>query len=79
MCIGRVLCGTSRLVVDVYKRQEENHDLQAARLFPLCGNVEDLGLAMRWMTTEPELEDGRKVWFSARKIDVYKRQILYFL
>ncbi len=39
---------------------EENHDLQAARLFPLCGNVEDLGLAMRWMTTEPELEDGRK-------------------
>ena len=47
---------------------EENHDLQAARLFPLCGNVEDLGLAMRWMTTEPELEDGRKVWFSARKM-----------
>lgn len=23
---------------------------------------------MRWMTTEPELEDGRKVWFSARKM-----------
>ena len=29
---------------------EENHDLQAARLFPLCDNVEDLGRAMRWMT-----------------------------
>lgn len=47
---------------------EENHDLQAARLFPLCDNVEDLGRAMRWMTTEPELEEGRKVWRSARKM-----------
>ncbi len=47
---------------------EENHDLQAARLFPLCGNVEDLGLAMRWMTTEPGLEEGRKAWLSARKV-----------
>ena len=37
-------------------------------MFPLCDNVEDLGRAMRWMTTEPELEEGRKVWRSARKM-----------
>ncbi len=47
---------------------EEPHDLQAARLFPLCESVEELGLAMRWMTTEPELEEGRRVWMTARKM-----------
>ena len=47
---------------------EGNHDLQAARLFPLCGNTDDLGVALRFMTTEPDLEEGRRVWLSARKL-----------
>ncbi len=47
---------------------EGSDDLQTARLFPLCADVGELGLAMRWMTTEPELEEGRKVWLSARKL-----------
>lgn len=47
---------------------EENHDLQAARLFPLCADVEQLGQVMRWMTTEPELEEGRQIWLAARKM-----------
>ena len=47
---------------------EGNDDLQAARLFPVCGTVEELGLALRWMTAEPELEEGREVWLAARKM-----------
>ncbi len=45
-----------------------NHDLQAAELFPICATVEDLGLVMRWMTTEPMLESGKSVWLAARKM-----------
>ena len=32
---------------------EQNHDLQAARIFPVCKDTEQLGLALRWMTSEP--------------------------
>ena len=43
-------------------------DLQSARLFPLCSDVEELGLVVRWMTTEPDLTEGRTVWLAARKL-----------
>lgn len=47
---------------------EWKEDLQAARLFPLCNEVEELGLVLRWMTAEPELEEGRRIWNNARKL-----------
>ncbi len=47
---------------------EGNHDLQAARIFPVCGNTEELGLVLRWMTTEPYLVEGAEVWRNARKM-----------
>ena len=47
---------------------EGNQDLQAACLFPVCDTVEELGLAIRWMTTEPELQEGALVWEKARKV-----------
>jgi glycerate kinase len=31
---------------------ENGHDLQAARLFPVCSSVEELGAVMRWMVSE---------------------------
>ncbi len=45
-----------------------NQDLQAACLFPVCDTVEELGLAIRWMTTEPGLKEGAEVWKKARKV-----------
>ena len=36
------------------------HDLQAARLFPVCSTIEELGLVMRWMISEPELQEGKE-------------------
>ena len=47
---------------------EGNHDLQAARLFPVCDSVEELGLVLRWMTTEPDMLQGASIWKKARKM-----------
>lgn len=43
-------------------------DLQNAPLFPVCKDVDALGLVMRWMVSEPELEGGRKIWESCEKM-----------
>lgn len=47
---------------------ENNHDLQAARLFPVCSTVEELGIVMRWMVSEPMLDEGKNIWQSRRKL-----------
>lgn len=41
---------------------EGNADLQSARIFPVCRNVAEAGLALRWMLGEPGLDEARKVW-----------------
>lgn len=45
-----------------------NHDLQAARLFPVCPSVEELGTEMRWMVSEPGLKEGKAIWQRNRKL-----------
>ena len=47
---------------------EGNHDLQAARLFPVCGHVDELGAVLRWMTTDPDDAAGASIWRKARKL-----------
>lgn len=34
-------------------------DLQSASIFPKVASVEDLGILVRWMTSEPQLEEGK--------------------
>lgn len=43
-------------------------DLQNAPLFPVCKNTDELGLVIRWMVSEPGLENGRKIWESSQKM-----------
>ena len=47
---------------------ELTHDLQAARIFPVTESVNELGLMMRWMTSEPTLEEGKQAWMRSRKM-----------
>lgn len=47
---------------------ENNQDLQAARLFPVCSSVEELGIVMRWMVSEPALLEGKEIWQRNRKL-----------
>ena len=44
------------------------HDLQAACLFPVTDSVEKLGLMMRWMISEPLLQEGKEAWLRSRKL-----------
>ncbi len=43
-------------------------DIQDARLFPLVKDVTEMGIAARWMTNEPELAEGKRIWLEAEKI-----------
>ena len=45
-----------------------NHDLQAAAIFPVCASVEELGIVLRWMTSEPGLTEGKDIWKKAKKL-----------
>lgn len=47
---------------------ELTHDLQAARIFPLTDFIDELGLLMRWMVSEPTLQEGKEAWLKARKL-----------
>ena len=47
---------------------EGTHDLQAARLFPVTDSIDELGLIMRWMVSEPDLLEGKMAWRKCRKL-----------
>lgn len=44
------------------------HDLQAARIFPISDNVEDLGKMLRWMLCADECREGEALWRKAKKM-----------
>ena len=44
------------------------HDLQAACIFPITDSVDELGLMLRWMISEPSLQEGKEAWLRSRKI-----------
>lgn len=43
-------------------------DLQSARIFPVVDNMNDAGLVLRWMLNHPDLQGGRMIWNSTRKL-----------
>lgn len=45
-----------------------NHDLQAAKIFPVCSSEEELGIVLRWMTSESGPEAGKEIWMKAKKL-----------
>ncbi|WP_102406073.1 bifunctional fucokinase/fucose-1-phosphate guanylyltransferase [Parabacteroides bouchesdurhonensis] len=49
-------------------RLPECEDIQNALIFPVCKSVDDLGIVLRWMISEPDLEKGRNIWESAQKM-----------
>lgn len=48
--------------------KDRTDDLQAASIFPKVASVEELGLLVRWMTSEPQLEKGKELWLKAEKV-----------
>ena len=47
---------------------EPASDIQSAPLFPLVDSVTDMGLLARFMTGEPDLQEGRSLWLRSQKI-----------
>ena len=47
---------------------EYSDDMQAARLFPVVSDVDDMGLVLRWMLNEYDKDGGRIVWRGARRM-----------
>ena len=47
---------------------EGANDLQAARIFPVCHTVEELGRVLQWMVNDPSYAEGRAVWVQAHKL-----------
>lgn len=43
-------------------------DIQAAPIFPIVDTIGAMGLVARWMTSEPDLAEGRELWLRAEKI-----------
>lgn len=43
-------------------------DLQAAGIFPLIDDIEQMGKVLRWMTSEPDLAGGREIWLNSRRL-----------
>lgn len=47
---------------------EPQTDIQSTRLFPLVDNITDMGTVARWMTSEPSLAEGRRIWQNAQRV-----------
>lgn len=43
-------------------------DLQAAGIFPVVEGVEQMGEVLRWMTSEPELIEGKEIWLNSQRL-----------
>lgn len=44
-----------------------SHDLQAACIFPVCRNIENIGLVLNWML-DADNEEGAELWYGLEKI-----------
>ena len=42
-------------------------DIQNAPLFPLCHSVAELGTVLRWMVSEKNWVEGKKIWLATQK------------
>ena len=50
---------------DITGRKE---DLQAAAIFPVVEDKEQMGTVLRWMVSEPGLTEGKAVWLESRRL-----------
>lgn len=47
---------------------EGNHDMQAARLFPICHTTDEISTVLRWMIEMPDCPQGKSLWEQAQKL-----------
>ncbi|MBR1469021.1 MAG: bifunctional fucokinase/L-fucose-1-P-guanylyltransferase [Prevotella sp.] len=68
-CIDIVPIGAEEWAVRPYQIDDSfAGDQQFEPLFPVVGNIDDMGLVLRWMLGEKNLDEGRKVWEKSRRL-----------
>lgn len=60
------MAGRTGIVGGRHHRQKE--DLQAAAIFPVVEDKEQMGTVLRWMVSEPGLTEGKAVWLESRRL-----------
>lgn len=43
-------------------------DLQAAGIFPVSEDIEQMGKVLRWMVSEPDLTEGKDIWLNSQRL-----------
>lgn len=41
-------------------------------IFPVVEGVEQMGEVLRWMTSEPELTEGKEIWLNSQRLSPMK-------
>ena len=68
-CVDIVPIGKSEWVVRPYMIDDTfSGDKQFERLFPVVGNINDMGLVLRWMLGDKQLQGGRMIWEESRRM-----------
>lgn len=47
---------------DVLTQLKGENDIQQADIFPVCDSVDEMGVVLRWMISEPDLVEGNRIW-----------------
>lgn len=53
---------------DVAIGDPDDTDIQYARVIPVARDMTETGILVRWLTTEPHLEEGRRLWNSCERL-----------
>ena len=47
---------------------EGKTDIQASPIYPVVSNIDDMEKVLRWMISEPTLEEGKRIWFESPRL-----------
>ena len=47
---------------------EGKTDIQASPIYPVVSNIDDMEKVLRWMISEPTLEEGKRIWLESPRL-----------
>ncbi len=51
-----------------YNLTNGNSDMQSAPIFPVVNSIDEMGMVLRWMVSEPSLIEGKRLWMEAERL-----------
>lgn len=47
-------------------------DIQCAHIYPVASDLDSLQIMLRWMLSEPQLEEGKRLWIESEKLSAHE-------